>query len=244
MQATSVTRGERKVMLLFDRTISRAQARQAYDTLGAGLDRAARFEARAGAHALATLDLQPGQRALQIGVGTGTAHLAVAPGGHAFGLDLSRVMLRLTRGRCAAPLCAGDATALPFAAPLCAGDATALPFAARSFDRLYCAYLLDLLPADDLPRALAEFARVLRPTGRLALISLTEGVDLPSRLFVAAWKLRFRLAPQSLGGCRPLQLRPLVERAGFIVERREIIIQRGFPSEIAVATLPSAAERV
>jgi len=230
VQATSVTRGERKVMLLFDRTISRAQARQAYDTLGAGLDRAARFEARAGAHALATLDLQPGQRALQIGVGTGTAHLAVAPGGHAFGLDLSRVMLRLTRGRCAAPLCAGDATALPFAA--------------RSFDRLYCAYLLDLLPADDLPRALAEFARVLRPTGRLALISLTEGVDLPSRLFVAAWKLRFRLAPQSLGGCRPLQLRPLVERAGFIVERREIIIQRGFPSEIAVATLPSAAERV
>jgi len=234
VQATSVTRGERKVMLLFDRTISRAQARQAYDTLGAGLDRAARFEARAGAHALATLDLKPGQRALQIGVGTGKAQLtiarAVAPGGHAFGLDLSRVMLRLTRGRCAAPLCAGDATALPFAA--------------RSFDRLYCAYLLDLLPADDLPRALAEFARVLRPTGRLALISLTEGVDLPSRLFVAAWKLRFRLAPQSLGGCRPLQLRPLVERAGFIVERREIIIQRGFPSEIAVATLPSATERV
>jgi ubiquinone/menaquinone biosynthesis C-methylase UbiE len=219
---------------MFDTTISRAQARQAYDTLGAGLDRAARYEARAGAHALATLGLTPGQRALQIGVGTGRAHLAiaraVAPCGQAFGLDLSRVMLHLTRRRCATPLCAGDAVALPFAA--------------RSFDRLYCAYLLDLLPATDLPHALAEFARVLRPTGRLALVSLTEGVDLPSRLFVAAWKLRFRLAPRSLGGCRPLRLGALVERAGFVVERREVITQRGFPSEIVVATLPSAAERV
>ena len=234
MQATSGGSGERSAVLMFDTTISRAQARQAYDTLGTGLDRAARFEARAGTHALAILGLKPGQRALQIGVGTGKAHLAivqaVAPGGQAFGLDLSRVMLRLTHRHSAAPLCEGDAVALPFAT--------------HSFDRLYCAYLLDLLPAADLPRALAEFVRVLRPTGRLALVSLTEGVDLPSRLFVAAWKLRFRLAPQSLGGCRPLRLRPLVERAGFVVERRDIITQHGFPSEIVVATLPTAAEWV
>lgn len=219
---------------MFDTTISRAQARQAYDTLGAGLDRAARYEARAGAHALATLGLTPGQRALQIGVGTGRAHLAiaraVAPCGQAVGLDLSRVMLDLSRRRTAAPLCEDDAVALPFAA--------------RCFNRLFSAYLLDLLPTDDLLRALAEFARVLRPGRRLALVSLTEGVDLPSRLFVAAWKLRFRLAPQSLGGCRPLRLRALVERAGFVVERREVITQRGFPSEIVAATLPSAAERV
>ena len=234
MQATSGGSGERSAVLMFDTTISRAQARQAYDTLGTGLDRAARFEARAGTHALAILGLKPGQRTLQIGVGTGKAHLAiaraVAPGGQAFGLDLSRVMLRLTHRHSAAPLCEGDAVALPFAT--------------HSFDRLYCAYLLDLLPAADLPRALAEFARVLRPTGRLALVSLTEGVDLPRRLFVAAWKLRFRLAPRSLGGCRPLRLRPLVERAGFVVERRDIITQRGFPSEIVVATLPTAAEWV
>jgi len=234
VQATSGGSGERSAVLMFDTTISRAQARQAYDTLGTGLDRAARFEARAGTHALAILGLKPGQRTLQIGVGTGKAHLAiaraVAPGGQAFGLDLSRVMLRLTHRHSAAPLCEGDAVALPFAT--------------HSFDRLYCAYLLDLLPVADLPRALAEFARVLRPTGRLALVSLTEGVDLPSRLFVAAWKLRFRLAPQSLGGCRPLRLRPLVERAGFVVERRDIITQRGFPSEIVVATLPTAAEWV
>ncbi len=209
-------------------TISRAEARRIYDTLGAGLDRAARFESRARASALAALALAPGQRALQVGVGTGGDHLAlaraVAPGGVAVGLDLSPVMLGLTRRR--------------VAAPLCEGDAVALPFAARSFDRLFSAYLLDLLPAADLPRALAEFARVLRPTGRLALVSLTEGNSPAGRLFVALWKLRFRLAPRSLGGCRPLRLLPLVEQAGFAVERRVLITQRGFPSEVVVATPP------
>ena len=217
-----------------DPTISRSEARQMYNALGAGLDGAARYEAQARAHAIAALGLAPGQRVLQVGVGTGGAHRAldraVMPGGRAVGLDLSRVMLDLTRRRTAAPLCEGDAVALPFAA--------------RCFDRLFSAYLLDLLPTDELPRALAEFARVLRPGGRVVVVSLTEGVDLPSRLFVAAWKLRFRLAPRSLGGCRPLRLRALVERAGFVVERREVITQRGFPSEIVAATLPSAAERV
>lgn len=218
-------------MPVFDTTISRAEARQVYNALGAGLDRTARYEARARSAALSALALAPGQRVLQVGVGTGGEHQAldraVAPGGRAIGLDLSRAMLALTRRR-------SDA-------PLCEGDVIALPFAARCFDRLFSAYLLDLLPAADLPRALAEFARVLRPGGRLALVSLTEGIDPASRLFVAAWKLRFRLNPRALGGCRPLRLVSLVARAGFVVERREVIVQRAFPSEMVVATLLSPA---
>ena len=209
-------------------TISRAEARRLYDTLGAGLDRAARYESRARTHALVALAPVPGQRVLQVGVGTGGAQLAlsraVAPGGLAVGIDLSRVMLDLTKR--------------VVAAPACQGDAIALPFAARSFDRIFSAYLLDLLSVADLAHALAEFARVLRPTGRLALVSLTEGTNLASRLFVATWKLRFRLNPRALGGCRPLRLVPLLEGAGFAVERRRILVQRGFPSEIVVATLP------
>jgi ubiquinone/menaquinone biosynthesis C-methylase UbiE len=210
-------------------TISRAEARRLYDTIGTRLDRAARYESRARARALAVLAPVSGQRVLQVGVGTGGAQLAldraVAPGGLAVGVDLSRVMLDLTRRR--------------VAAPSCQGDAIALPFAAHSFDRIFSAYLLDLVPADDLAHALAEFARVLRPTGQLALVSLTEGVDSASRLFVAIWKLRFLLAPRSLGGCRPLRLEHLVMRAGFVIARREVIVQRGFPSEIVVATLPT-----
>ena len=215
----------------FDTTISRAEARRVYNTLGAGLDRAARYEGRARRSALDALDLHPDQRALQIGVGTGGEQLALAravgAGGQVVGLDLSRTMLMLTRRT-------SDT-------PLCEGDAVALPFAAQSFDRLFCAYVLDLLPAADLPRALAEFARVLRPDGRAALVSLTEGITPTSRLFVAAWNLRFRRDARAMGGCRPLQLLPLVERAGLAVVRREVIVQRGFPSEVVVAKIARSA---
>jgi len=125
-----------------DPTSSRSEARQIYNALGAGLDGAARYEAQARARAIAALGLAHGQRVLQVGVGTGGAHRArdraVMPGGRAVGLDLSRVMRDLTRRRTAAPLCAGDAVALPFAA--------------RCFDRLFSASLLDLLPTDELPR--------------------------------------------------------------------------------------------
>lgn len=206
-------------------TISRSAARQIYDRLGAGLDRAERFEGRAKALALDLLAAAPGERVLQVGVGTGAEHAAllgaVGASGLVVGCDLSRGMLQLTRRRADTPLCEGDAVRLPFGR--------------RQFDQLFSAYTLDLIPLDEIPHALAEFRRVLRPGGRIVLTSLTEGADLPSRLFVAAWRLLYRLDPQRLGGCRPLQLAALLGAAGFAVERH-VVVQRGFPSEVLVGT--------
>lgn len=206
-------------------TITRAQARAIYNRLGAGLDRAARFEAAAKAAALGLLDAAPGQHVLHIGVGTGAEHAAlqraVGPRGLVVGCDLSRGMLELTRSRADTPLCEGDAARLPFRA--------------GRFDRLFSAYMLDLIPLAEIPTVLAEFRRVLRPGGRLVLVSLTEGVTLASRLFVAGWKLGYRLDPARFGGCRPLQLAALLRDQGFGVERH-VVVQRGFPSEILVGT--------
>lgn len=202
-------------------TISRSQARQIYDRLGASLERAARYEARAKALALDLLAAAPGHRVLHVGVGTGAEHTALQraaePQGIVVGYGLSRGMLQLTRRRADTPLCEGDAARLPFQA--------------GQFDRIFSAYMLDLIPLAEIPLVLAEFRRVLRPGGRLALVSLTEGVDLPSRLFVAGWKLVYRFAPRRLGGCRPLQLANLLKAAGFAAERH-VVVQRGFPSEV------------
>jgi ubiquinone/menaquinone biosynthesis C-methylase UbiE len=204
-------------------TIARAEARQLYDRLGSGLDRAARFEERAKALALGLLAVEPGQRVLHVGVGTGAEHAALqraaGPQGLLVGCDLSRGMLQLTRRRADTPLCEGDAARLPLAS--------------GQFDRLFSAYMLDLLPLAEIPLVLREFRRVLRPGGRVVLVSLTEGVNLPSRLFVAGWTLAYRVSPRRLGGCRPLQLAGLLEAAGFAVERR-VVVQRGFPSELLV----------
>jgi ubiquinone/menaquinone biosynthesis C-methylase UbiE len=56
---------------------------------------------------------------LNLGVGTGRdqAHLqaAVGPGGLACGLDISGVMVKLTRARTGAPLCLADGRQVPLA---------------------------------------------------------------------------------------------------------------------------------
>jgi demethylmenaquinone methyltransferase/2-methoxy-6-polyprenyl-1,4-benzoquinol methylase len=209
-------------------TISRNEARQIYDTLGQDLDRAVRFEQHAKALALDLLAPQPGQQILHVGVGTGAEQArlqaAVEPHGRAIGCDLSHVMLRLTHQRTNTPLCQADVIQLPFAR--------------HTFDALFSAYLLDLIPADQLMIALAEFRRVLRPGGKLGLVSMTEGIDLRSWLFVAGWKCMYHYNPHWCGGCRPLQLSGLLWQAGFVTQR-SVVVQRGFPSEILIGQAPT-----
>lgn len=210
---------------MIEETISPEAARRFYDRLGQGHDRAERYEGRAKRLALTRLELSPGQQVLNIGVGTGHAQTqieqAISPGGAGFGLDLSPVMLHLTQQRTNAMLCEGNACRLPFA------DA--------SFDRLFAAYVLDLIGAEELPGLLAECRRVLRPGGRLVLVSLTEGVNLPSRLVVGLWKAAYAVSPVACGGCRPVQLAEFVQEAGFSRVDREVVVQLGVPSEVIVA---------
>ncbi|MBI4278739.1 MAG: methyltransferase domain-containing protein [Armatimonadetes bacterium] len=207
-------------------TISTEAARRFYDRLGVRHDWVGWWEARAKARATQLLDLRPGLRVLDVGVGTGRDHAlvqaGVAPGGMTVGLDLSAVMLDLTRARTGAPVCRADARAVPFAG--------------ASFDRLFCAYVLDLLPARDLPETLAGFRRVIVPGGRMVLVTLTEGVSLSSRLFIAAWKALYAVSAAACGGCRPLQLAEMVRAAGFCGVWRETVVHLAVPSEIIVAT--------
>jgi demethylmenaquinone methyltransferase/2-methoxy-6-polyprenyl-1,4-benzoquinol methylase len=218
---------------MIEETIPPEAARRFYNRLGQGHDWAERYEGRAKKLALAKLGLSPGQQVLNIGVGPGREQVqieqAITPNGVGFGLDLSPVMLRLTQRRT-------DAL-------LCEGDTRRLPFASARFDRIFSGYVLDIIGAADLPGLLAEFRRVLRPGGRLVLVSLTEGVNLPSRLLVGLWKAAYAVSPVSCGGCRPVQLAGLVKEAGFSPVEREVVVQLGVPSEVIVAERPPLADR-
>lgn len=214
-------------------TISAAAARRYYDRLGARYDWFGIFEARAKTRAIRQLDLAPGQRVLNVGTGTGREQArleaAVSPGGLVAGLDLSPGMLAVARRR---------TTGL-----LCRADARHLPLAPGSFDRVLATYILDLIPADHLPGILAGLRRLLKPAeparglpgGRLVLASLTEGITPASRALVAVWKRFYALNPAAWGGCRPLQLLPLVEQAGFRHVEREVVVQWALPSEVLAA---------
>ena len=216
-------------MTTIDKTISTDDARCFYDRLGAGHDLGQRFERAAKARGLQRLALQPGLHVLNVGLGTGKEQAqiqaAVAPGGVAHGVDLSRTMLHLSRDRVAPP---GNRA-------LCEADGRRLPFPAAAFDRTFSSYVLDLIPAGDIPHMLSEMRRVLRPDGRLVLVSLTEGTTLPSRVLVAAWKGFYRLSPYALGGCWPVRLTYPLLLVGFSAVEREVVVQWGMPSEVLVA---------
>ena len=209
-----------------EKTLSTSAAQRFYDRIGSRYDWFEFYEGRAKEHAHEALDLANGQSILSVGVGTGK-ELAkiiktISPDGTAYGLDISPVMLHLTKNRTFAPVCQADARKLPFAS--------------NSFDRLYAAYVLDLLPLADVPDLVDGFFRLLKPEGRMVILGLTEGVDLPSRALVSAWKGIFEFSPTLCGGCRPLELTDYVSEVGFKHVEREVIVQLGVPSEIIVAT--------
>jgi ubiquinone/menaquinone biosynthesis C-methylase UbiE len=206
-------------------TLTPTAAQRYYDFWGARYDWFGFYEARAKQRARELLALAPGQSVLNIGLGTGKESLAIQqkidPHGIAFGADLSSAMLRVAHRR--------------RLQALCQADGHWLPFASQSFDRLLASYVLDLMPAADLPGLLSEFCRTLKPGGRLVLLSLTEGVNRTSRGFVRLWKAAYTISPVVCGGCRPLQLAPLIEQSGLTVLEREVVVQWGVPSELIAA---------
>jgi ubiquinone/menaquinone biosynthesis C-methylase UbiE len=211
-----------------DRTLSIEHAQKIYDRIGAMYDWAAIFEGRAKAYSLEELDLSTGQLILNVGVGTGREQKKIIgksePNGIVHGVDLSWVMAQLTQKRCGTPVCQANARYLPYAD--------------GKFERLYCTYVLDLLPQSFIPGVLREFFRVMAPGGKIVIAALTEGVTPISRGLVALWKKMFDLSPTLCAGCRPLQLGGSVQEGGFTHISREVIVEFAVPSEIISAIKP------
>lgn len=181
--------------------------------------------------ALERARIRPGDRVLEVAVGPGSTLVEivklVGPGTLVYGVDLSPNMLKQTRGRVART---GHTDVI-----LREADARQLPFPDESFDVLYNSYMLDLIPLGEMPVVLAEFRRVLKPGGRLALVNFSKK-DLSRRTWYERLYLGLPVSwvPYLLGGCRPVLLRDAVEAAGFADATREFV-RHAIPSEIVVA---------
>ncbi|MFI9505666.1 methyltransferase domain-containing protein [Nocardia sp. NPDC052566] len=114
------------------------------------------------------LALQPGERAVDIGSGTGTEAMAfadaVGPTGTAIGVEPDPHLLHSAERRAAQ----ADSRA-----EFRSGDAYGLPFGADSFDAALCERVFQHLTAP--ARAAAEIARVLRPGGRVVVMDSDWG---------------------------------------------------------------------
>jgi ubiquinone/menaquinone biosynthesis C-methylase UbiE len=117
-----------------------------------------RGESAGRIRALDALDARPGMRILDLACGPGTLSrrlaAAVSPDGHVIGVDLAPGMIELAQ-----------AMQIP-SARFQLMDIEQLAFDDGSFDAVICGHGFQY--ASDLPRALREARRVLRPQGRLA----------------------------------------------------------------------------
>ena len=85
-----------------------------------------------------------------------------------------------------------------------------LPGTDGSFDRFVAVYVFDLLPAELATAMLAEAARLLIADGLLCLVSLAEGQTRASKALCTVWNRTWQLSPTLVGGCRPVDLAPLL----------------------------------
>jgi SAM-dependent methyltransferase len=163
--------------------------------------------------------IQPGWRVLDAGCGGGSflpwiARL-VGPTGRVHGVDLAPEHVTLASER---------VRDLPVPVEVRQGDLVALPYADASFDAVWCANAVQYLSDEDLPRALREMRRVVRPGGRVAIKELDVGLITirPGPRFLVPDL--FRAAGTSPGYARQLLRAPDLHRwladAGFTAVRQ------------------------
>ena len=186
-----------------------------------------RISARARTLGLSWLDVQDGERVLDVGTGTGLALRRIAdanPQGVTVGVDLTPTMLRLAQHRMSSP-------------PhnryrLRRARATALPPSDNALDAVFSSYLIDVLPTTRIRPALREMHRVLRPGGRLVLVALAP----PHHPIEHLWGTLARLLPPLFGGARPVSLRPPLREVGFHIQAHTTCSQGGLRSAIIRAS--------
>ncbi len=175
-----------------------------YDLLSASGERTARLLG------LQMLDVQPKERVLEVGCGTGELLPALAsragPAGWVFGLDLSARMLGIAKNKLEQRPSSNIA--------LLQGDGARLPFPEGSFNVVFLSFTLELFDDAEIPAVLSECRRVLLPEGRLGIVSLLKK-DRPratERLY--AWAHR---QWPSVIDCKPISLINVLKHSGFTI---------------------------
>ncbi|OBF51446.1 methyltransferase [Mycobacterium sp. 852002-53434_SCH5985345] len=207
------------------------QARAVYNRIGRIQDWQAFYEDATTDRLVANAALAGGQTIFEFGCGTGRLAarlLETLPAGvNYLGVDISPVMINIATGRLAAWSKRASAVLVDGSLPL--------PADGGSADRVLSTFVFDLLAEDYARAVLDDLRRILKPDGRLCLASLSYGDQLLERAVCRAWTGLWRLAPQLVGGCRPITVSALLDH-DWRIQHHSRVHQWGLVTEVVIAT--------
>jgi ubiquinone/menaquinone biosynthesis C-methylase UbiE len=202
-------------------------ARTAYDRLSRWYDRFASSEKRFTDFGLRMLDVQAGEKVLEIGFGTGQSLVALAHSagetGKVYGIDLSKGMFQVAQEKIAR-------AGLSSRVELRLGDAANLPFEDDFFDAIFISFTLELIDTPEIPLVMGECKRVLLEDGRLGVVALEKKDCRAIKIY--EW---FHARMPALVDCRPIYVRKIIEATGFELAEASEEAMWGLPVEIVTA---------
>jgi phosphatidylethanolamine/phosphatidyl-N-methylethanolamine N-methyltransferase len=182
---------------------------------------------RRTSRAIEQMHIRPGERVLDVGVGTGLALRSYPPHARVVGIDLSEGMLRRARRRVAQDHMNWVQLAL--------GNALQLPFPDQTFTHVLLSHVITVV--SDPVKLIEETRRVTRPGGQIVIINHFRSSNRLIGL-IEKW-----LCPicQHLGWRSDLCLRELVSQTGLEVDFRYKLDQVDLFQTVFITNHPAGA---
>lgn len=195
---------------------SKEEAREAYDKISKFYDYTEGiFEKKYINMALKQLKINKGEIILEIGFGTGYALMKIAElvgkNSHVFGIDISPKMVELTNKKI-------KSRSLSDRVKLTCGDAIKLPYYNNKFNAVFLSFTLELFDTPEIPEILKEIKRVLRPNGRLGIVSISK--ENGNSVFLKLYEWSHIKFPKYID-CRPIFAAESLKDAGFNIEYKK-----------------------
>jgi demethylmenaquinone methyltransferase/2-methoxy-6-polyprenyl-1,4-benzoquinol methylase len=212
-------------------TRTKAQAKASYDRLSPFYDLfAGGSEQKFRNLALEHLHVSRGETVLEIGFGTGACLKqmaeAVGENGRVYGIDISSGMLVASQQRL-------KKAGLEDRVDLTCQDALKMPYPQDKFEVVFMGFALELFDSPEIPQVLAQVKRVLRPNGRLGVVSMSKENGTSPLMRIYEWL--HQVLPQVVD-CRPIYVEGSINEAGFGIEYKQRFSIFGLPGEIVIGT--------
>lgn len=182
------------------------------------------------------LQLQPGDRVLEIGFGTGNSLIDLArlvgPTGQVIGVDISPGMQKVAEAKIAK-------TDVADRIQLHIGDARNLDFEPGSFDAAFMSFTLELFNEPDIPLVLAEMLKALKPGGKIGVVSMATVKTGDKASVLEKTYIWMHQHFPHIVDCQPIDVVSLVADAGFAIDQELDMEIWSMPVRAAIGTKPA-----